>query len=468
MFKRSLVATIPVALGLACTAEAAVITVDTFTNSFGCTLEAALAAAENNRRVRNCVAGEAGVVDEIRFQPGLYGTFTLRPSTLITDSVRIIGNGRNRTVIDGGLVIDTGAEGEFAVRGVQMRRGLILWGAREITVEGVRFAELRDQMVHGSAIATPMAIIGRLSIIDSEFLRNPGKLGVVALSSGAQIGEVEIRRSRFIGNHTYGFDQGSGALYIGAKTAQVSIVATDFVGNSSATGMAGAIVVEQPTWLSIEASVFDGNESLGSGAIWLDASELDIVNSSLTRNRGDDAGAVYLQGGSYFGLRFSAVVDNDSSAGAPALNLDFGPGWVSFLANVLRAPLHSRVCGWAPVHSQGFNQEYQGNTCNVSTWSDLANLSFPLASALAGAGRPRVPMPGQYGPGRDRVPFDVCALSSQEPLTVDIRGLERPWSHGQVDPYGWCDVGPVEQRPEDFPAPNWHPSMPPYFPGTSP
>ncbi len=452
---RSIFAFASIALGFALAADAATITVDTLAPLRArCHLAAAMAAAESNAPVNGCVAGEAGRTDVIRFLPNLAGTAVLPPSTQITGSVRIIGNGADKTRVEGTLVVDIPNDGAFTLANLEMRSGLLMWRAGEAIVDGIRFAQLpAGQMLHGSAIGTPMAQIGRLSIRDSEFLGNTGYLGVVVLSPTARIGEVEIHGSRFIGNQPHG--PGAGALYIGSQTSQVSIVASDFLNNSNMTGLAGAVVVERPATVSVTASIFDGNQGGEAGALWTYGSELDLVNSSLTRNRGSEAAAVYMLGGIRFGLHFSSVVDNGMGSSAPALNLDSGPGWSEFRGNVLRAPPGGRVCGWAHVQSLGYNQEYRNHTCNLYSGSDSAHLTWPLVSVDAGAGRGRVPAPLMAGPGVDRVPYYECLQPSHDALTSDVRGSARPWSHGYPDPFGWCDVGPIETHPHDPVFPVW-------------
>jgi len=455
MALRSCIAALPIALSLACAAEAAVITVDTFAPTRArCNLAAALQSADSNQPVNQCAAGEAGVIDEIRFHPDLTGTAQLGRPFQITDSVRIIGNGPDRIAIEGGLTVDIAAGGDFTLSGVSMRNGLLLWRAGDVVVERVRFAGLRSQMMYGSAISAPGARLGRLSIRESEFFDNPGELGVVVLPSDAHVDEVEVRDSRFVGNQTHG--QGSGALYLGAHTHQVTIRASDFMGNQAwGMSLAGAIVVERPTMLSIEGSIFHGNSGGESGAIWAQDSSVDVLNSSLAYNRGAAAGAVRLVGGEYFGLRFSAVVDNNPHASfMPALQLDDGPGRVEFLGNVLRAPQNGRVCSQAPIESLGYNQQYAGRSCELHHYTDIDSLPPFLRGVSAGAGRPHVPTWPAHGPGIDRVPFHECLRSSGELLITDIRDVERPWVHGQADPAGSCDVGPIEQQANHFPVPH--------------
>lgn len=452
---RSICALATATLGFALSANAAVITVDTFEPTRSrCNLAAAIAAAESNVRVNGCMAGEAGGADVIRFLPQLAGTAVLAPSTRITGSVSIIGNGADQVRVDGTLVIDLPDDGTFSLANLEMRSGLLVGRAGEVAIDGIRFAQLPAGRMHnGSAIDTPMAQIGRLSIRDSEFVDNTGYLGVVVLSPTARVDNVEIHRSRFIDNHPYG--PGAGALYIGSQTSQVSIVASDFVNNRSVDGLAGALAVDRPASLSITASVFDSNEGGEAGAIWAYGGELDLVNSSLTRNLGREAAALYMLGGNRFGLRFSSVVDNGMAGGAPALNLDTGPGLSEFLGSVLRAPQGGRVCGSAPLQSLGFNQEYGHRTCALHGQDDISQLPWHLSAVEAGAGRSRVPAPLRAGPGVDRVPYYACRLPSQETIATDVRGVGRPWSHGFADPYGWCDVGPVEKHPDDPAFPVW-------------
>lgn len=493
------------ALVLAPSARSAVITVDTLSPRpllYQCDFRSAVIAANTNMPARGCPAGDPHMPDEIRFHPGLAGSISMAVPVEIAESLVIDGGDADRIVLDT-VVVTSLIDEPFELRNIGMNRGLLIGTAGSVLVDGVRFKDISQQMIHASAISVPNTRLQRLEIRDSEFLNNHGGTGAVVLNTLTEIDEVEVVRSRFVNNRAHDVDGagaiviasmtrnlvvrdsefihnhghsgairlvprsmqatveisgnrflanqsleegGSGAIHIEGEAGTVHIRECDFLSNHAInSGRAGAITVSHPAGLVVERSVFDGNRALEAGAIHSWGSGLDIVNSSLTRNLGHLAGALALTGDSRLDLRFTAVVDNE---GGPSISLDpAGVESAVFTANLMRsrsAPLCDH--GWIPL-SQGFNLHSGDLTCGLIAPDDRP-ITSALSSYPAAPGRPWVPAPGHSSIESEIVPEAVC-LDTLGADPVDIRGSTRPWTAGTPMAGGYCDAGPIERGEDD-------------------
>src|SRR5690606_37839345 len=291
-------------------------------------------------------------------------------------SLVIDGGDADRIVLDT-VVVTSLIDEPFELRNIGMNRGLLIGTAGSVLVDGVRFKDISQQMIHASAISVPNTRLQRLEIRDSEFLNNHGGTGAVVLNTLTEIDEVEVVRSRFVNNRAHDVDGagaiviasmtrnlvvrdsefihnhghsgairlvprsmqatveisgnrflanqsleagGSGAIHIEGEAGTVHIRECDFLSNHAInSGRAGAITVSHPAGLVVERSVFDGNRALEAGAIHSWGCELDYDNSSLNRKLVLLRGSLALTGDRRLDLYYAAVV---VTKGGPSVSLD--------------------------------------------------------------------------------------------------------------------------------------------------
>ena len=194
----------------------------------------------------------------------------------ITESVDINGAGRDTTMIDANR-IDSVFEvltGSVTFSGVTIQRGY-----------------RTDAGDDGGGIRYD-AEGGTLTIVNSKFFSNTGHSdgGGISMEENADNGSLSVRNSIFISN-TADVDEG-GAINIDSLTNTITIVDSDFIGNT-ADDEGGALHTEGNFYtISIEDSLFQNNRTMngtgtrGGGAINLEGITvtIDIVDSRFISN----------------------------------------------------------------------------------------------------------------------------------------------------------------------------------------
>lgn len=434
-------------------AMAATIVVDTLDDSVDrryCSIRSALEAARTDRPSAGCVAGDPGA-DTIRFARA--GELELYTPLAISTSVTVEGSVRNRVALTGSIVtVEPGDDGRVGFSTLDFRTGLLVRSAAEVDIRGVRFLEIVAQTTPASAIQIEGPVVGRVRLSHSQFTANGGGYAPIFVA-GVNLAELSIDNSRFQSNR----GALAGAVYIGNQDpADVSIVATDFVGNSTDTGWSGAIVADGRVDLHLDGNSFIGNRGGSSGALSaVRVNSLSIVNSVFERNNGWRASAIWLR---HFEapsvppeLLFSTIVDNGNQTVPPALvNESSVP--LRMRANLLRASSGGDACDYTSHWnwSLGYNIEIDGNSCNFQLGSDWPYAVMDLYRAsLPGRSPVPAPDPASNLPAVDAVPAWDCADVHGRAVDTDLAGRSRPVEFAGGIPSSLCDVGAIELRPDD-------------------
>lgn len=244
------------------TAHAASIVVNTITDDNAanglCSLREAIIAANTDAAFQGCSAGSGA--DTIGFS--VTGTI-LQSSTLptITSDITINGNGAANTIINGGnahQIFNTNSGTTVTLSSMTLRNGL----NRAITTNGTLNA---DSIVFTSNLT---AFNG----------------GAVLVNSGTTI----ITNSTFTFNNALG---SGGAVFISSGTA--TIRDSTFTSNS-ASGSGGAIAVECCTaTLNLINSAISDNSADIAGAVANSGGIVTITNSTISDNSGTTVGGIF-------------------------------------------------------------------------------------------------------------------------------------------------------------------------------
>jgi CSLREA domain-containing protein len=313
---------------------------DVMQNGF-VTLREAIQAANTNKAVDGSVAGSVGE-DTIVFAPtldtsaGLIASLAMSGEQFtISESVKIIGNGSLKTVIDASsssriffvssgsltlekLTLQNGNLGADSGPGDLRNAGaaVLLASSGTLTINDCRIQEntTAGAFSSGGAVA---AVSGSITISSSLFRNNsttgassPG--GAVFSGSGA----VQINSSTFIQNSTGGDASGGGAVAVG--TAGLTITDSLFNENSTQnTNSPGGAISTSAGGVVITSSRFRGNSTAAanssggaifsqSGALLLDSTWLD---ENQTQADGSPGSAIATASAAV-SLRRSTLADN--------------------------------------------------------------------------------------------------------------------------------------------------------------
>ena len=284
------------------------------TLSSRCTLADAIIAANHDRAEGGCRAGRGA--DTITLSQDI----TLRAELpAITSAITIEGegytiSGSNRYRIfynDGGALTINGltmtkgraenkgelisnADGTLKATEANPVGGAIVNWAGELSISESSFSG--NSAEWGGAIYN--AGDGELSIINSSFSRNSAERGGAIDNAG----ELDVTNSAFQNNLA---DRG-GAIY---NAEELSISDSTFSDNSAEYG--GAIGSAEE--LSISDSTFSDNSAVSGGAIY-NWEELDVTNSTFSDNSASGAGGAIANGGDGE-LSISDSTFSDNSAG---------------------------------------------------------------------------------------------------------------------------------------------------------
>lgn len=328
------------------------------------------------------------VADDITFDADY--TIVL-DSTLpdITTEISILGNGWERTIIDGGM----GRAGLGGVRAFTIMNGFLTLDA--VTVSNC----------DGSAVASWDT--GQLLVINSQLRRNKAFYGGAISSSGT----VTLESTTFIDNES----NGGGAIDFAGSTLDAT--GCTFTGNSSAggnvyTGMGGAV--------------------RAGGSF----SALEFTNCTFAGNTAEQrGGALSLEYGVSASLSFVTMAGNTATTIDSGIYLADAATTVDITHTIITDICADDGSG-VSLTTQGYNLD-AGNTCGFNVGLDLINTN-PLLGPLQANGGPTATM---------ALPMNSPAVDAGDvscgTVTTDQRGLPRPFD-GDGSTTAECDIGAYE------------------------
>ena len=300
----------------------------------GCSLSAAIRAANTNLPVEGCPAGSVMGVDVITLPAGTYGLNEIASSSPffgnsglpgITSDIMIQGAGAATTIIArdtgpatplfrlmvvanqnaGSIVLSdlTMRGGRVTGQGVDGQGGALYTAGRPATLNRVVFDD--NRATSGGAVVTSDQG-GVLIANDCTFTNNQ------AISSGGAIVSalMTISHSTFTGNSAFN----GGALYfIQGGAANFNIADSTFTNNHVPNSIGGAIYVGGV--VNIQRSLFNGNSagssSASGGAIAGNSCTLTLSDSVVTGNEATSGGGLHLTNCS-FNISGSTISNNNA------------------------------------------------------------------------------------------------------------------------------------------------------------
>lgn len=251
-------------------------------------------------------------------------------------SIRIVGNGRANTMIDGnqaGRIFNITNAGTVRISGVRLMNGLAVSGGAifnsgsDIQIDDCML--VNNEATGDAAIEGGGAIYntdgGGIAIAGNSRFSNNTASG--AAGSGGAIfnytnAALNIRSSSFDGNDA---SRAGGAIEE-RDGRTLHIRDTDFTGNSTgaAPGNGGAIHITGPSDADIVGGIFDSNTAAREGgAIWngdgtMKAIGLTVINNTASGDAADDGGGGFFNQGGILIIRDSEISGNvaDGAAGS--------------------------------------------------------------------------------------------------------------------------------------------------------
>lgn len=316
---------------------------DDITKNGNCTLREAVQAANTDKAVDKCPAGSG--TDTIKLAAGTYeitipGRFEYQNKTGdfdVTNSVKIVGAGFDKTIIDAkgnDRIFDLRSQSAtYEIRDMTLTNGLLLTDGKDVRDDGGALAnkgsvtltrvhfinnkidqnlgerggaifngnkmkivechfEENESTVYGGAIANAR----ELEVLDTDFVRNH------AINGGAYYADnndstAVFRRAFFIGN-TNGPGEGSAMAMKGGGYVEVREAIFRDQGSSD-----GEVIHNENSDLTIRYTLFHENDGGGAGIINSKQGKVSISNSTFRFNRtSSESGIITISGG-------TAVVD---------------------------------------------------------------------------------------------------------------------------------------------------------------
>ncbi len=273
---------------------------DDLTQNGFITLREAIQAANTNKAVDGSVAGSVGE-DTIVFAPtldtsaGLIASLSMSGEQFtISESLKIIGNGSLKTVIDASSSsrIFFVSSGSLTLEKLTLQNGNL-------------GADSGPGDLRNSGAAVLLASSGTLTISDCRIQEHTT---TGAFSSGGAVasvsGSININSSLFRNNTTTGASSAGGAVFSGSGAVQIS--GSTFIQNSTAgVSSAGGAVAVGTAGLTITDSLFNENStqntnspggavSTGSGSVVTTASRFKGNSTTAADSSG---GAIFSQSG---------------------------------------------------------------------------------------------------------------------------------------------------------------------------
>ena len=471
-------------------ASAAVITVDTLVdanppdyNDGLCSLREAIESARFSTEVGGCTGGDAGLEDQIVFDPALIPADPETPFEILLDGslsgfgdddLAITGPAQRRLTLDANLqsqVINISRDIAVTLEHLHLTRGVGGQGA--IRLGSVDALTLRNVWITDSSATDRGGALGgtitdalTVTIENSWFSGNSagsfgGAIGITTAGMNADV-SVAISNSRFDDNQTGQFGRG-GAIYVTSFDAMgrlsLSINGSRFYQNVSGLD-AGAISAtglgtDNTLSLMLVNSLFQENAAAGGtgGAARLSSADMVIENNTFLGNQAESAGGA-LNFANFssqvdLGLRFigNTFFENRSQGIA-------GEGEHVALAlhptnestNVVQGNLYVSRDGTAfdgcVISNLAFADEYGFNLGNDGTCvvdpddvlvTDARVASMPTGETVLDTAVVLEPA----SPAIDAWPLASCTLSR------DMLGRTRPLD-GNADSDADCDIGAWE------------------------
>ena len=391
-----------------------------------CTLRAAIMEANHTPGGGTTIHfGLPGVVTYLLAIP-MSGTDDEATGDLnITQSMTIIGNGAEKTIIDG----NGGALGDHVIE---------ITGT--VSIIGVTIQ-------HGYSTYWGGGILdnGALTLVNSAIINNtadgPQNSGGGIYSAGP----VTLTNSTLSGNTSGEF---GGGIY---SINGLSIIDSTVSGNS--TGSIGGGIGTEAKPSIIMGSTISGNTALSGGGIFKNGSILNIINSTISGNHSNGNGGGIYNNSETMSLYNVTVEQNLANADATDAGDGGGvfnrSGTVNFENSIIAQNQNIVIIDGIPqlnfedcagtIDSLGDNLMYETSGCMVNGPIIIAD---PLLGPLAGNGGPTLTyalLPGS--PAIDTGNPIGCTDNLGAFLTRDQRGYPRPGFRGGALR---CDLGAFE------------------------
>ena len=240
-----------------------------------CSLADAISAANEDRAVGGCPAGERHGADTIALTADITLSTELPP---IESEIMLEGGGHAISGDDRYRIFIVGESGVMTIKGATLRNGNVRDGSAALRC--VQDRNVSDKW--GGAICN----VGRLSIRDSVISNSSAQNGGAVFSQN----ELSVTDSKFSGNTAaYG-----GAIF---NWGELSVTGSEFRDNSGHVANAeGGAIYNFEGRLSIVDSLFSGNRAPVGGALFSDG-ELSVTGSVFGNNGADgNGGAIASEG----------------------------------------------------------------------------------------------------------------------------------------------------------------------------
>lgn len=431
-------------------------TADQIANTGTCTIREATIAANTNApsgaTAGECASGSSGTTDVIVIPAGTYAltlggaeeyyeTIATIGDLDVTQSVTIIGAGRDSTILDGAgldariLQIDA-TGGNFAISNLTMRQGselssptagdgggLAVGGPVSVTVADARFTG--NSAISGGGIYVgsdvTSATLDRL-IVDGNTADREG--GGIYIYSTAQLSDSTI-----IGNSTLDNYSAYGGGGIKLYAASMVMTRTTITENISA-GVGGGLFADWFAALTATNVTIDHNDAgYGGGGIFFEFTDPStLTNCTISDNvAGTSGGGIGSSDADPFTLVHVTVAGN-SASNSTAAYVDNGA--------TVRNSILAGSCGGVFVTSQGGNIESPGDNCGLTHATDqvaVSAVALNLQGLTFNGGSTRTRLLAAPSAAVDTARTVYCTPSDQ-------RGATRPQGPA-------CDVGAFERIP---------------------
>ncbi|WP_412069295.1 right-handed parallel beta-helix repeat-containing protein [Rubrivirga sp. IMCC43871] len=316
-------------------ASAAIITVDTLADEVvddsNCSLREAVQAANTDKVVDACVAGQKGP-DSIVFAPGLSnGTVVFKSGAIaVTDTLSIDGttSSTSRIALDGNLFFQIFVVREvLTVEDLELRRGRAARGGAVFVADSAKFAAtnvsfLRNEAFGNAATDGGGAIYndgGDVDLRSTDF--QVSNASGTSGSGGAVFnngGTLAVQLSLFLRNEA---NRAGGAIESRGGTTTLDRVTFDQNEAGSNPGNGGAFHISEGGSATIDGGTVTGNvASSEGGGFWNNTGTMTIVGTTFTDNEASGAsadnggGALFNNGGRM--VLTQVTVTGNSATGA--------------------------------------------------------------------------------------------------------------------------------------------------------
>ncbi len=338
---------------------------------------------------------------------------TVLPTIAVGTTITILGNGWDRTIIDGGNT----PGGTAGVQAFKVDGSLIL--------DGVGIQNCYSSLFGG---AVEVGISASFQFLNSRAEANTsGFYGGAVYSEGT----VDVQQSLITGNLAY---QGGGMYVAGSTTIEDTTISSN-----TATDLGGGGVTNALMGLTVRRSLIEGNDagtSNGGGIQTFRASAATKVeNSTLDDNSATDGGAISCHHDGSTSLYSVTVTFNQATTG----------GGISCPDSLLAGSIlhrNSALSGpeiYGTLESLGYNliATTSGATITGSTTGNLIGVDPQLGPLADNGGKTQTRALANGSPAVDA---GAAACSG---LTTDQRGSPRP-RDGDASSTAECDIGAYE------------------------